>query len=89
MLGGENRSGGEAANGIPRNLFTVAVADGIEVVVPTTNPESMTAVGSENDGNTKYESKRAAVKILRHDMAAAQVARNSQLSLSKKDISSD
>lgn len=48
LLGGENLSGGEAANGIPRNLFTVAVADGIEVVVPTTGPESITAVGKEN-----------------------------------------
>jgi hypothetical protein len=37
--GGENLCGGEAANGMPRNLLTVAVADKTEVVVPITIPE--------------------------------------------------
>jgi hypothetical protein len=37
--GGENLCGGEAVNGMPRNLLTVAVADGTEVVVPITIPE--------------------------------------------------
>jgi hypothetical protein len=35
--GGANRSGG-LAKGIPRNLFTVTVEDGIEVAVPITMP---------------------------------------------------
>jgi hypothetical protein len=37
--GGDNLCGGEAANGMPRNLLTVAAADGTEVVVPITIPE--------------------------------------------------
>ena len=43
--GGENRSGGDWANGIPRNLLTEAVAVGRVVVVPITTPISMLALG--------------------------------------------
>jgi hypothetical protein len=46
-VGGENLSGGEEANGIPRNLFTVAVADGNKVVVPNSGPESIEALGGK------------------------------------------
>jgi len=46
--GGENLSGGEAAKGIPKNLFTVAVAEGTEVVVPTRIPESIITVGGRH-----------------------------------------
>lgn len=65
LRGGENLSGGEAANGMPRNLFTVAVADGNVVVVPTNGPESMTTVGRENDSDTKQDKiNKQATKIL-------------------------
>lgn len=74
FLGGENLSGGEAANGIPRNLFTVAVADGIEVIVPTTKPESITTVGRENDrGMKKQKSNRVFARIIRRPMVTAGV----------------
>lgn len=43
--GGENLSGGLTAKGIPKNLFTVTVAEGKEVVVPITSPTSIVAVG--------------------------------------------
>lgn len=36
---------GTAANGTPRNLFTVVDEDGKDVVVPTTRPVSIVAVG--------------------------------------------
>ena len=55
LRGGENLSGGEAANGMPRNLFTVAVADGNVVVVPINGPEPTTTVGRENDNDTKQD----------------------------------
>lgn len=42
--GGLNLSGA-VANGIPRNLFTVAVADGREVVVPMIGPDGRTTTG--------------------------------------------
>ena len=45
-VGGENRTGGDAANGIPRNLFTTTVAKGSEVVVPITTPEAIVTVGA-------------------------------------------
>jgi hypothetical protein len=45
LSGGANRVGGLFAKGTPKNLLTVAVAVGSEVVVPTTTPESMVAVG--------------------------------------------
>ena len=44
--GGEKRSGGLNANGMPRNLLTVTVEEGRFVTVPITVPESMVAVGS-------------------------------------------
>lgn len=37
---------GEAAKGIPRYLFTVALAPGGDVVRPTTGPESMLTEGA-------------------------------------------
>lgn len=43
--GGKNRSGG-AAKGIPRNLLTVAVAEGKLVVVPTITPDGNVTVGA-------------------------------------------
>ena len=43
--GGANRSGGLTANGIPRNLLTVTVADGSTVVVPMISPTSIVTVG--------------------------------------------
>ena len=43
--GGAKRSGGLTAKGMPRNLFTVTVADGRTVVVPMTSPTSMVTVG--------------------------------------------
>ena len=45
LLGGEKRSGGEAANGIPRNLLTTTEAEGRTVVVPTTGPDAIVTVG--------------------------------------------
>ena len=42
--GGANRSGG-LAKGIPRNLLTVTVEDGIEVAVPITMPCLIVAEG--------------------------------------------
>jgi hypothetical protein len=44
-FGKPNRSGGDWANGMPRNLLIVAVAAGRDVVVPTTTPSAITAVG--------------------------------------------
>jgi hypothetical protein len=52
LIGGENLSGGEAAKGIPRYLFTVAVAAGSKVVVPTRTPDGITTVGRAPDGET-------------------------------------
>lgn len=46
--GGEKRSGGESAKGTPRNLFTTAVAEGSEVVVPTRTPAANVTVGAES-----------------------------------------
>lgn len=46
--GGENRSGGESAKGTPRNLFTQAVAEGSEVVVPIRTPDANVTVGAES-----------------------------------------
>jgi hypothetical protein len=43
--GGAKRRGGDCANGMPRNMFTTAVADGRAVVVPIITPESRVAVG--------------------------------------------
>ena len=43
--GGANLKGGDCANGIPRNLFTGAVAAGSMVVVPMTMPCEIEAVG--------------------------------------------
>jgi hypothetical protein len=45
LSGGANLVGGLFANGTPKNLFTVAVAAGKDVVVPITTPESIVAVG--------------------------------------------
>lgn len=44
--GGENRSGGDCANGIPRNWCTDPNEVGSEVVLPTTTPVSIVAVGA-------------------------------------------
>jgi hypothetical protein len=44
--GGENRSGGDFANGIPRNWCTCPRDEGSAVVVPTTMPVSIVAVGA-------------------------------------------
>lgn len=41
-VGGENLTG-DAAKGTPRNLFTVAVAEGKEVVVPIRTPDATVA----------------------------------------------
>jgi hypothetical protein len=47
---------------MPRNLLTVAVAEGIEVVVPITVPESITAVGRQDVVDAKLiKNIRAAV----------------------------
>ena len=43
--GGENRTGGDAANGIPRYLFTVTVAEGTALLTPPTFPADMDTVG--------------------------------------------
>jgi hypothetical protein len=43
--GGLKRSGGESANGIPKYLLTMAVAEGSVVDVPIIIPESILAVG--------------------------------------------
>jgi hypothetical protein len=40
------RRGGETAYGTPRNLLTVAVAEGKTVVVPMRTPGRITAVGA-------------------------------------------
>lgn len=45
LLGGLKRSGGESANGMPKNLLTIAVAEGRVVEVPIIFPESILAVG--------------------------------------------
>ena len=45
FAGGENLSGGLCAKGIPRNLFTVAVAASGLVVVPAITPASIVTVG--------------------------------------------
>ena len=45
LSGGANRVGGLFAKGTPKNLLTVAVAAGNDVVVPMTTPESIVAVG--------------------------------------------
>lgn len=50
-MGGENLFGG-AANGTPRNWFTVAVANAIEVVVPITIPEARVACGGRSEALT-------------------------------------
>ena len=44
--GGENRTGGDAANGMPRYLLTATVAEGRIVVVPTITPDATVTVGS-------------------------------------------
>ena len=44
-VGAEKRSGGDAANGIPRYLWTGAVAAGRRVVVPITTPDARVTVG--------------------------------------------
>ena len=47
---------------MPRNLLTVAVAEGSEVVVPITVPESITAVGRQDVVDAKLiKNIRAAV----------------------------
>jgi hypothetical protein len=46
---------GFAANGIPRNLLTAAVAPGRAVVVPIMTPESIVAVGFEKTRPTKND----------------------------------
>jgi hypothetical protein len=43
--GGLNRSGGDWANGMPRNWLTAAVAVGTDTAVPTITPASIVAVG--------------------------------------------
>jgi hypothetical protein len=43
--GGLNRSGGDCANGMPRNWLTAAVAVGTDTTVPTMTPASIVAVG--------------------------------------------
>jgi hypothetical protein len=48
---------------MPRNLLTVAVADGREVVVPITIPESSVASGRQLEANTALESKRTATTV--------------------------
>ena len=45
-VGGEKRSGGDSANGMPRNWLTTAVALGIIVVVPTNTPEAIVTLGA-------------------------------------------
>lgn len=45
LCGGAKRVGGLFAKGMPKNLLTEAVAAGKEVVVPSTTPASIVAVG--------------------------------------------
>lgn len=45
LTGGLKRSGGESAKGMPKYLWTTAVADGRVVEVPIITPESILAVG--------------------------------------------
>ena len=62
-LGGEKRSGGEAANGIPRYLLTAAIAEGSRVVVPTTAPEPIVTVGRVAESQkTALERKTPVIK---------------------------
>ena len=61
--GAEKRSGGEAANGTPRNLLTVVEEEGNDVVVPTITPASIVAVGEPADIGVA-RAKRAAALIL-------------------------
>ena len=46
LWGGAKRSGGDRAKGIPRNLFTAAVAKGKMVCVPRNGPEARVTVGA-------------------------------------------
>ena len=48
LLGSANLSGGECANGTPRNWSTIALEDGMETRVPTIGPESIVTVGDMN-----------------------------------------
>lgn len=43
--GGENRTGGETANGNPRNWFSTALELATGVALPTTTPDSIVTVG--------------------------------------------
>jgi hypothetical protein len=45
LTGGLKRPGGESAKGMPRYLWTIAVAEGRLVEVPMITPESILAVG--------------------------------------------
>jgi hypothetical protein len=50
---------GFAAKGTPRNLLTVAGADGREVVVPMIGPESRVIVGLAEASNAKCRAQNA------------------------------
>lgn len=59
-LGGENLSGGDCANGIPRNWFTGPSAAGRLVDFPITTPLSIVAVGAAlSDAKVNVENRPA------------------------------
>jgi hypothetical protein len=58
---------------MPRNLLTVVVADGSEVVVPIMTPESITTVGRQDANDAKLiENIRAAICMLNGLMIVVQ-----------------
>lgn len=71
--GALNRRGGVSANGMPRNLSTLAVAEGSKVVVPKTTPESRVTDGLSKHWtaeNRRWES----VSMARKDIVVERVA---------------
>ena len=58
-VGGENLWGGEEAKGIPRNLLTVAVAEGMDVVVPMMTPEAIVASAGQSTALARLERARS------------------------------
>ena len=78
-VGGENLSGGEAANGIPKYLLAGAVADGALVVVPMTAPEDMVTVGRLGGAALAQYSKLIEVMVRRNNIVAIGTGRSSIL----------
>jgi hypothetical protein len=67
QVGGENLSGGKAAKVMPRNLLTVAAADGSEVVVPMAIPEASVASGRRLEADTTFEERKSTIKAVKHE----------------------